>query len=93
MKDNLREALLGVRSHLMKIKAGKYNEESEEKDEPIVAAKKDTDSDSDRGSRKPEVSEEDNEESDLDEMEKVEFFRKKKRKPKIGHERIVGFGG
>lgn len=90
MKEHLKEALMGVRAHLLKVKAGKYNED--EKDEPSVAPKANSGG-SDNGasfepevSRKPEAPTE-----DLDDKEVVTFFRKRKQS-KVGNERIVGLG-
>lgn len=78
MREHLRKALLETRNHLLKIKAGKYNEEEERaqsRPNPAPAP----DSSGDRPSVKPEVPKEP--ESDLEfEKEKVEFFRRKRPK-------------
>lgn len=90
MKDHLKEALLGVRSHLLKVKAGKYNEE-EKQDEISVAPQANPSGGDSGASVQPQVSRQPEAPDEDFEKEKVEFFRKRK-KPKIGNERVVGLG-
>lgn len=89
MRENLKEALQATRQFLLKAKAGKYNEQKAD-DKPSVTPQADS---GDNGSSdQPQGNREHGGDSSEFETEKVEFFRKK-RKPKIGHERVIGFGG
>lgn len=79
MREHLRTALLETRQHLLKIKAGKYNEEEKKDAIPRSSPKADLSSSAD-GTR--DESETPTESSHVDEdfeTEKVEFFRKKRR--------------
>lgn len=92
MREHLRAALLETRNFLLKQKAGKYNEQEDEKkdDVPRMALKADSSSGSNGNPTEPESPREPDGDTEDFEKEKVEFFRKK-RKPKV-REAITGLG-